>query len=138
MTQWLCPWCRRHFGRANQAHKCRPGLTLDEYLAAQPAALRSTYKAVLRQLAKLGAVDIDPVPVGVMVKRSRTFCELRPRRDAVELSFKLSEPLSHPRIRKTLRSSTHRQAHFVDLRTPRDVDAQIIAWLAQAYACSPA
>jgi Domain of unknown function (DUF5655) len=137
MALWLCPWCKRNFGRANQSHKCRPALTIDAYLAAQPAALHATYKAVLRQLAKLGPIDIDPVPVGIMVKRNRTFCELRPRRDAVELSFKLSEPLAHARIRKTIHSSTHRQAHFVDLRSPRDVDAQIIAWLTKSYSASP-
>ena len=34
-----------------------------------------------------------------MIKRARTFCELRPRRNAVELSFKLSQPLSDARIR---------------------------------------
>jgi hypothetical protein len=136
MAQWLCPWCRRHFGQPNQSHKCRPGLTLEEYLAAQPAEFRSTYRAVLQQLSKLGPVDIDPVSVGIMVKRNRTFCELRPRRDAVELSFKLSEPLADRRIRKTIHSSVHRQVHFVDLKSPRDVDRQIVAWLTKAYAHS--
>ena len=106
---------------------------MDEYLAGQPPELRRTYRAVLKALAKLGPVDIDPVSVGIMVKRARTFCELRPRRDAVELSFKLSGPIADSRIRKTVRSSTHRQAHFVDLRSPQDVDEQLLAWLAQSY-----
>ncbi len=133
MPQWLCPDCRRRFGRANQSHQCRPALTLDDYLARQPAEFRTTYKAVLRALAKLGPLDVDPVDVGIMIKRKRTFCELRARRDAVELSFKLSQPLSAPRIRKTIHSSTHRLVHFVDLRSPRDVDSELVAWLARSY-----
>ncbi len=90
----------------------------------------------MRELSKLGPLDIDPVNVGIMVKRARTFCELRPRRGAVELSFKLSRPLADPRIRKTIRSSVHRIVHFVDLRSPRDVDRQIVGWLAQSYQSS--
>lgn len=138
MGQWLCPRCERHFGRANQSHQCVPALTLEQYLDAQPPERRATYKAVLKVLSKLGPVDIDPVRVGIMIKRARTFCELRPRRDAVELSFKLSRPLADPRIRKTIHSSVHRQVHFLDLRSPQDVDARIAGWLAEAYQQSPA
>jgi len=133
MAQWLCELCGRRFGRANQSHQCEPSLTVDEYLDRQPAELRSTYRAVLKELKKLGPLDIDPVGVGIMIKRARTFCELRPRRGRVELSFKLSEPLVDPRIRKTINSSTYRQVHFVDLRSPRDVDKQIVTWLAESY-----
>lgn len=133
MAQWSCQDCGRRFGRANQSHVCEPGLTVKEYLDRQPAELRPVYKAVLKQLSKLGPLDIDPVSVGIMIKRARTFCELRPKRNAVELSFKLSQPLSDPRIRKTINSSTHRQAHFVLLRSPRDVDEQIVEWLAESY-----
>ena len=70
---------------------------------------------------------------GIMVKRARTFCELRPRRDAVELCFKLSRPIADRRIRKRIQSSTHRTAHFVDLRSAEDVDAQIREWLTEAW-----
>ena len=136
MAQWLCALCGRHFGRANQSHQCDPALTLAAYLDRQPPELRSTYNAVLKELAKLGPLDIDPVSVGIMIKRARTFCELRPRRDAVELSFKLSQPLADPRIRRTVNSSTHRRAHFVDLHSPRDVDKQLVTWLARSYAQS--
>jgi hypothetical protein len=131
--QWRCADCGRSFGRANQSHQCDPALSLEQYLAKQPAERRSTYEAVLRVLRKLGPVDIDPVGVGIMVKRARTFCELRPRRNAVELSFKLSEPLAHPRIRRVVRSSVHRLAYFVDLASAADVDAQIRSWLAESY-----
>ena len=136
MAQWSCALCGRHFGRTNQSHQCEPALPLADYLARQPAELRSTYQAVLKALGKLGPLDIDPVSVGIMIKRARTFCELRPRRGAVGLSFKLSQPLADPRIRKTIDSSTHRRAHFVDLRSPRDVDKQLVTWLAQSYAQS--
>src|SRR4051812_2736404 len=97
--QWRCPDCGRAFGRQSQSHTCRPGTTVEAYLARQPAAHRPIYRAVLGQVLARGDVDIDPVDVGIMIKRAHTFCELRPKRAGVELAFKLSEELSHPRIR---------------------------------------
>ncbi len=77
--------------------------------------------------------DIDPVQVGILVKRARTFCWLRPRRGCVALSFKLSRPLADRRVRKSLQTSANRMAHFVDLVSPDEVDDQIRDWLAEVY-----
>lgn len=84
-------------------------------------------------MKSIGRVDIDPVRVGVLVKRARTFCELRPKRDWVELGFKLSRPLADRRIARTLRSSVHRLAHCVRLRTLDDFDEQVRGWLVESY-----
>ena len=66
MAPWLCRNCGRRFGRTNQSHECRPGLTLREYLVRQPPELRATYRAVLRGLEKLGPLDVDPVDAVVL------------------------------------------------------------------------
>lgn len=134
---WHCPDCGRRFGRANQSHECKPALTLEAYLERQPEARRDTYRAVLELLEEIGEVDVDPVEVGILLKRARTFCELRPRRDAVELCFKLSRPVAAPRIRKTIQSSAHRTAHFVHLRSADEVDEEIRGWLAESWLDSP-
>ena len=137
--QWRCPRCRRSFGHPNQSHVCAPALALDEYLVRQPAEHAVLYRAALARLAAVseGDLDVDPVNVGIMVKRARTFCELRPKRNGVELSFKLSREIADPRIRRVLRSSTHRIAYFVLLRSPEDVDDQLAGWLAESYLDSP-
>lgn len=31
MATWICPDCRRPFGRVKQGHMCAPGLSLKEY-----------------------------------------------------------------------------------------------------------
>lgn len=132
MKRWQCPDCGRSFGRVRQSHECVPALSLREYLARQPVAQRGIYEAVLSTLKKLGDVDIDAVEVGIMIKRARTFCELRPKRHAVSLSFKLSRALDHPRIAKVIQTSAHRAACFFDLRAPADVDAELRAWIRAA------
>jgi len=135
--QWRCPHCGRNFGRVAQSHVCAPWLALDEYLGRQPPAHVPIYRAALACLAALGELDVDPVDVGIMVKRTRTFCELRPKRDGVEMSFKLSRSLADARIRRVIRSLTHRTAYFVLLRSAADVDDAIGGWLAEAYLDSP-
>lgn len=134
---WTCPDCHRRFGRTNQSHGCAPGQTVDDYFEGRPPALRRAYDAIARHLAKLGPVHVDAVTVCVMFKRSRTFAEVRAKRDRLELWFLLSRAIDHPKIRRTLRVSAHRAAHVVDLVKASDVDRDVRDWLSEAYACSP-
>jgi hypothetical protein len=137
MASWTCPDCGRSFGRKNQSHGCAPGQSVDDYFADRPPALRRAFDAVARHLTKAGGVRIDPVTACVMFKRSRTFAEVRAKRDRLVLIFLLSRVVAHPKIRKTLQLSAHRTAHFVDLRRAADVDRDVRDWLSEAYACSP-
>jgi hypothetical protein len=138
MPPFPCPDCGRPLGRRRQSHECVPGMTVDEFLAGQPAEWHAVYRAVLAVLHEIGDVVVDPVGVGILVKRKGTFCELRPKRAAVELSFKLTESVDHPRIRRRVKASVHRQAHFVWLTSADEVDDEIRAWLAEAWLASPA
>jgi len=113
-------------------------MSLGDFLAGQPEERRATYRAVLAVLEGIGEVDVDPVEVGILIKRARTFCELRPRRDALELSFKLSRPIVSRRIRKRITLSANRLAFFVDLSSEGEVDEEIREWLAEAWLASPA
>ncbi len=134
---WTCPDCGRPLGRRNQSHECAPGLTLAEYLERQPPEWHPTYRAVIALLLEIGDLIIEPVDVGILVKRRGTFAELRPRKRAVELSFKLTRSLDHPRIRRVVKSSVHRRAHFVWLTSPEDVDDEVRQWIVEAWLDSP-
>jgi Domain of unknown function (DUF5655) len=134
---WVCPACGRSFGRVNQSHGCAPGTTVDEFFADRRPADRAIYEALERHLAGLGPHVVEAVGVGIMLKRHRTFAELRPKRDRLELGFLLSRVLGHPRVRRTIPLSANRTAHLVDLCTPDDVDDEVLAWLTEAYDSSP-
>ena len=137
MPTWTCPDCGRSFGRRNQSHGCAPGQSVDDYFANRAVALRRAFDAVARHLAKTGDVQVEAVGVCVMFKRSRTFAEVRAKRDRLVLGFLLSRAVDHPKIDKALRLSAHRTAHFVDLTRAADVDRDVRDWLSEAYACSP-
>jgi hypothetical protein len=118
---------------------CAPAMTADEYFDGRPPAFRRVYDAVIAHLERVGPIAVDVVEVGVLIKRARTFAELRPRRDRFVLSVLLSRAVEHPRIRRTVRRAQtgDRAAHFIDLRDEGDVDDEVRGWLAEAYLSSP-
>ncbi len=133
-TRWVCPRCRRPFGRANRPHTCVPALSVNAYFTGRPPALRRVYDAIANHLQELDGVDVEAVSVGILIKASRTFAELRPARGRLVLCVLLARVLSHPRVRRTVRAgSSQRIAHFIDLRDAEDVDGDVRAWLTEAY-----
>ena len=137
MPRWKCAACDREFGRSNQSHMCVPAISVDGYFAARPARDREIFDSVLATLDEIGDVHIEAVSVGVLIKRSRTFAELRPRRDGLGLSVLLSRALVHPRVTRTTRASGERRAYTIPLRGPADVDDLVRAWLAESWSDSP-
>ena len=136
MKGWTCPECKRSFGRTNQSHGCAPAMPLEDAFVDRPD-LRPIHLAVLKTLRKIADVRAEAVSIGVLFKRVRTFAELRPKRDALTLSFLLSREIASPRITKTIALSANRMAYFVDLRSAKDVDREVRDWLAEAYFSSP-
>jgi hypothetical protein len=134
---WICPDCRRQFGRTNQSHGCAPSGTVEDYFADRPAVQRKIFDALARHLTKREDVTIDPVSVCIMFKRSRSFAEVRSKRSALVLTFLLSREVDDPRIAKTMKLSAHRWAHWVELEKVGDVDRDVREWLNEAHACSP-
>ncbi len=132
-TRWTCPCCERSFGRANRPHTCVPALSLEAYLAARTPAQRRVFEAVAPLLSELDDVAVEAVSVGILIKRSRTFAELRPRREGFVLTLLLPHRLNHPRIGRTLAVGSARTAHAVHLRDAGEVDEEVKGWLAEAY-----
>lgn len=112
-------------------------MSVDEYFATGPAHERPVYEAVAAHLATVGPVHVEPVSVGIFLKRSSTFAELRPTARAVALWLALPGVVEHPRVRRRVRVSAARTYHLVHLREPSDVDDDVRAWLTEAYLAAP-
>ncbi len=66
---WTCPKCQRQFARNRQGHECAPAMTVQEYFSTGPTFERPVFDAVMGHLRTLGEPFIEPVSVGVFVKR---------------------------------------------------------------------
>lgn len=135
--RWVCPGWRRQFGRRNQTHVCAPSMSVDEFFHARPDGDREVFDAVLARLDDLGEVYVEPVSVGILLKRVRTFAELRPRKGHLALWIMLGRPLDGSRIVRRLRPSANRYASVIELPDVGAVDDELAAWLAEAYFSSP-
>lgn len=113
-------------------------MSLEEYFSTGPARERPVFEAVMAHLETLGDVHVEPVSVGIFLKRSRGFAELRPMRDWVALSFSLRRSVRHPRISRKVIAYGGRYFHVVNLRGLADLDDDIRAWLTEAYLDTPA
>ncbi len=103
-------------------------MTLEEYFSTGPERERPIFEAVLAHLESLGEVHVEPVSVGIFIKRSGGFVELRPKVRWVAMSFPLSQPIDHPRIARRMGNY-----HVVNLTSADDVDDEVRELLTRAW-----
>jgi hypothetical protein len=137
VAAWICPQCQRRFARAGQSHECAPAMSLEEYFSTGPARERPIFEAVMRHLDTVGTVHVEPVSVGIFLKRARSFAQLRPMTKWVALSFSLPRPVQHPTITRKVQPYGGSYYHVAALRGPEDLDDQLRGWLTEAYVNSP-
>jgi hypothetical protein len=112
-------------------------MSVDEYFATGPAHERPIFEAVMEHLDTLGPVHVEPVSVGIFLKRARTFAELRPMQRWVALWFSLPRRVQHSTITRKVVPYHGRYVHVANLRRPEDFDAQLRDWLTEAYLDTP-
>ncbi|HUQ40192.1 MAG TPA: DUF5655 domain-containing protein [Acidimicrobiales bacterium] len=134
---WVCPECQRQFRRNKQSHECAPAMTLEEYFSTGPARERPIYEKVKAHLDTVGTVHVEPVSVGIFLKRSSSFAQLRTRRDWVALSFSLDRAVAHPRITRKVMEWHGRWYHVANVRGPEDLDDRLLGWVAECYLQAP-
>ncbi len=108
-------------------------MTLDDYFSTGPDRERPIFEAVMAHLRTLGEVHVEPVSVGIFIKRSKSFVELRPKQRFVALSFVLARRIEHPKIARKPITVGSRTYHVVNLRAPDDVDDDVRGWLTESY-----
>ncbi|MFN2505997.1 MAG: DUF5655 domain-containing protein [Acidimicrobiales bacterium] len=137
MAGWSCPKCRRLFRRSGQSHECSPAMGLEEYFSTGPRHERPIFEAVMNHLDSVGPVHVEPVSVGIFLKRAQTFAQLRPKDHWVALSFSLPRCVQHERIIRKVVVDHGRYHHVANVRNPGDLDDRLRGWLMEAYLNSP-
>jgi Domain of unknown function (DUF5655) len=134
---WTCPKCRRQFGRQSQSHECAPAMSVEEYFSTGPAHERPVFEAVMAHLRTVGPVHVEPVSVGIFLKRARTFAELRPMTKWVAVSFSLPAPKRHHLVKRKIIHYNGRYYHVANVAGPEEIDDDLLTMLTEAYFSSP-
>jgi Domain of unknown function (DUF5655) len=112
-------------------------MSLDEYFSTGHVREQRIFETVMAHLDSVGPVHDEPVSVGIFLKRSQSFAELRPMLRWVALSFSLPRVVTHQRITRKVMSYGGRYYHVANLADPGDFDAILRACLTEAYLNSP-
>jgi hypothetical protein len=72
-----------------------------------------------------------------MFKRTRTFAEVRAKKQSLVLGLLLSRIATHPKLTKTLKLSANRVAHFLELTRAQDFDEDARRLLTESFLDSP-
>ena len=112
-------------------------MPLEDYLSTGPPFERPVFDAVMAGLADVGPIHVEPVSVGIFLKRSRTFSELRPMTRWVAVSFSLPRTERSSRIARKVIASGTRFHHVVNVAGADEVDGQLVDWLTEAYVSCP-
>ena len=128
---WICPTCRRQFARAKQWHSCTLQCIDFHFLDKDPA-LRRLFSFLIGRLKKTGPLRIDAVKTSINLISRHHFGGITVRRKYLRLGFRAPRSIDSARIvhRQTL--GPNRVGHAVVIRGKKDIDAELLGWLAGA------
>ena len=102
----------------------------------KPPEVRALYDRVLATARKWGVVLEAPNTGSIHLVRETVFAGVATRKDGILLSFNSTTDLDSPRIVKRQRPSANRWYLYVKLATPKDLDREVLGWLATSWEMS--
>ena len=131
---WTCAACGRAFANRNQTHACAELRPLVAHFIDKDPAVRAAFDAVVVAVKRLGPVTVLPERTRIALQVRMSFAAFVPRKRWLDGHVVLARRLEHPRFRTIETYSTRNVVHTFRLTGPDDVDADVEAWLAEAYA----
>lgn len=129
----MCPDCGRSFANRNQSHFCSQ-VALEDHMAGRAQHVVATFDRLLEAARKVGPVKVLPEKTRIAFQVRMSFAAFSLRRDWVDGHVVLARRRDSPRFRRIEVISPRNQVHVFRLHGPGEVDAEVEAWLAEAYA----
>ena len=136
-TGWQCPECGRSFARRTREHSCEI-TSIEKHLDKASPELRAAFEALQAAMRRIGPYQTNALKTMITFSRDRNFAGLTVTKNRLDLGFFLPRRLQHARITRVEPISPRKIAHHVQLHAPSDVDAELVAWLEEAYATGAA
>jgi Domain of unknown function (DUF5655) len=131
---WRCPRCGRSFANPNQTHTCAELGSVDSHFAGADAAVRQVFDAIVASTTALGPFEILAEKTRIAFHARMSFAAFTVRRHWLDGHVVLARKVSSPRFRRVEVYSRANVLHAFRLERPDEVDDEVRAWLAEAYA----
>ncbi|MGB3185516.1 MAG: DUF5655 domain-containing protein [Ornithinimicrobium sp.] len=133
MTTWTCPECSRTFGRVRAGHTCAPAMTLLTWLDTSPSYERPVALRLTAMVRSWPDVIIEPVQVGLFLKRRSTFAQLRTMTRWTALTIKLPGEVTVPEPSRRVQRMGSRWFHTYNLAGETDLTGEVMSLVHKAY-----
>ena len=107
---------------------------MEHHFAGKPPEIRAIFDAVLAVIRRIGPVRVLPEKTRIAFQMRMSFAQLTPRSRWVDGHVVLARRLEHPRFRRIDTISPRNHVHHFRLASVSEVDGEVAAWLAEAYA----
>jgi Domain of unknown function (DUF5655) len=112
-------------------------MTLEEYFSTGPTFERPIFDAVMAHLRTLGEPFLEPVSVGIFVKRDGVgVLQLRPMTKWVALCLFMPRTVVDRRVSRKPIATGRVVYTVVNVRSPDDIDDVVKGWLTECWEAS--
>jgi hypothetical protein len=80
-----------------------------------------------------GAVRVDAVKTSINFAGRYHFAAVWPRKERLDVELVLARPLASPRVVRSQALGPEKHVHWIQVRGPEDLDAELIEWLREAH-----
>ncbi len=106
---------------------------VDAFLEGRAPLVAEIYDALVKGAKKFGPVTEDPKKTSIHLVRRTAFAGFNPTKSTVSITIRLTHDIDSPRIAKHEQASANRWHLDLKIASAAEVDAQLIAWLREAY-----
>jgi hypothetical protein len=132
MNKWKCPRCKREFAKKNQQHSCVSYPLANHFKNKEYA--KELFNYLKQQIAKkIGPVKIESLPCCIHFVSSYTFGACWALRDRIRVDFRTDYKLTTKKPYKMIKISPNRFLYYIDLKTKKDIDAELLGWMRKLY-----
>ncbi len=107
---------------------------IDAHFHGKGAELRSLFDVLIRRLQASGPLRIDAVKTSINLISRHHFGGVQVRQDHLRVGFLARELIRSPRIVHSQAIGPNRVGHSVIVRATKDIDPELLGWLADAQA----
>lgn len=98
----------------------------------------AVFDALTARLSELGPYEVQVKRTSIHLARRSAFAGVHPRKTGILLVVRATAPIENPRIRKREQVSANRWHNELLLEDAKEIDAELMVWLVDAFRLSGA
>jgi hypothetical protein len=110
--------------------------SVENHFENKSPIVREIYEGLIKKVKSFGNVKEEPHKTSIHLLNQTTFAGIATRKDYLLLTIKIDHAIESSRVNKTEQVSRNRFHLLVKLETPKEIDAELLKWLKDAYILS--